>query len=47
MAKSKYLICNSTFSDYFVRKPEQKYLQTTHGIFTKLLVVTVMVVKWE
>lgn len=35
IAKSKYLICNSTFSDYFVRKPEQKYLQTTHGIFYK------------
>lgn len=35
ITKSKYLICNSTFSDYFVRKPKQKYLQTTHGIFYK------------
>lgn len=32
---AKYLICNSTFSDFITRKPEQKYLQTTHGIFYK------------
>lgn len=35
ITKAKYLICNSTFSDYVVRKPKQKYLQTTHGIFYK------------
>ncbi|MFI9033237.1 CDP-glycerol glycerophosphotransferase family protein [Staphylococcus pasteuri] len=35
ISKAKYLICDSTFSDYVVRKPEQRYLQTTHGIFYK------------
>lgn len=35
ISKAKYLICNSTFSDFVVRKEEQKYLQTTHGIFYK------------
>ncbi|CCI59429.1 putative uncharacterized protein [Staphylococcus equorum subsp. equorum Mu2] len=35
ITKAKYLICNSTFSDYVVRKSKQKYLQTTHGIFYK------------
>ncbi|MCD8826576.1 CDP-glycerol glycerophosphotransferase family protein [Staphylococcus gallinarum] len=35
IAKAKYLICDSTFSPYVVRKPNQKYLQTTHGIFYK------------
>ncbi|MBF7016134.1 CDP-glycerol glycerophosphotransferase family protein [Staphylococcus durrellii] len=32
---AKYLICNSTFSDFITRKPDQKYLQTTHGVFYK------------
>lgn len=35
IASAKYLICNSTFEDYVVRKPEQLYLQTSHGIFYK------------
>lgn len=35
ISKAKYLVCDSTFSDYVVRKPNQKYLQTTHGIFYK------------
>src|SRR5699024_9754219 len=35
ISSAKYLICNSTFSEYVVRKPEQFYLQTSHGIFYK------------
>src|SRR5699024_155126 len=35
ISSAKYLICNSTFDPYVVRKPEQKYLQTSHGIFYK------------
>ncbi|AVQ35165.1 tetratricopeptide repeat protein [Staphylococcus kloosii] len=35
ISTAKYLICNSTFSDFITRKPEQKYLQTTHGVFYK------------
>src|SRR5699024_1320231 len=35
LSSSKYLVCNSTFSEYVVRKPEQLYLQTSHGIFYK------------
>src|SRR5699024_7754143 len=35
ISSAKYLICNSTFSEYFVRKKEQYYLQTSHGIFYK------------
>src|SRR5699024_1733031 len=35
ISSSKYLVCNSTFSEYVVRKPEQFYLQTSHGIFYK------------
>jgi len=35
ISSAKYLICNSTFSEYFVRKTEQCYLQTSHGIFYK------------
>lgn len=35
IASAKYLICNSTFEDYVVRKPGQLYLQTSHGIFYK------------
>ncbi|RYZ79971.1 MAG: teichoic acid biosynthesis protein, partial [Proteobacteria bacterium] len=35
LAKSGYLICNSTFPDYFVRKPNQRYLNTWHGIAYK------------
>lgn len=32
---AKYLICNSTFQPYVLRKPNQYYLQTSHGIFYK------------
>src|SRR5699024_2507734 len=32
---ARYLICNSTFSEYVVRKTEQFYLQTSHVIFYK------------
>ena len=35
LCKAKFLICDSRFENYFVRKDEQKYLQTTHGIFYK------------
>lgn len=35
ISMSKYLICNSTFDPYVVRKPNQLYLQTSHGIFYK------------
>src|SRR5699024_12218693 len=35
ISSAKYLICNNTFSDYVVRKPNQLYLQTSHGIFYK------------
>src|SRR5699024_2892202 len=35
ITSAKYLICNSTFEDYVVRKPGQLYLQTSHGIFYK------------
>src|SRR5690625_3730890 len=35
VSSAKYLINNDTFSDYVVRKPEQLYLQTSHGIFYK------------
>src|SRR5699024_10838327 len=35
ITSAKYLVCNSTFSDYVTRKPEQFYLQTSHGIFYK------------
>lgn len=35
ISSSKYLICNSTFDPYVVRKPNQLYLQTSHGIFYK------------
>src|SRR5699024_3784338 len=35
ISSAKYLICHSTFSEYFVRKTEQFYLQTSHGIFYK------------
>ncbi|MBY7144659.1 CDP-glycerol glycerophosphotransferase family protein [Virgibacillus sp. NKC19-3] len=37
MASAKYLICNSKFEDYFVRRPNQLYLQTSHGIFYKTM----------
>lgn len=32
---AKYLICDSVFAQYIVRKPGQKYLHTTHGIYYK------------
>src|SRR5699024_5369224 len=35
ITRAKYLICNSTFEPYVVRKPDQLYLQTSHGIFYK------------
>ena len=35
IATAKYLICNSSFEDFVVRKPEQLFLQTSHGIFYK------------
>ena len=35
IVSAKYLICNSTFEPYVVRKPDQLYLQTSHGIFYK------------
>ncbi len=35
ISSAKYLICNNIFSDYIVRKPDQFYLQTSHGIFYK------------
>ncbi len=35
ISSAKYLICDNTFSDYVVRKPDQLYLQTSHGIFYK------------
>src|SRR5699024_3758355 len=35
ISSAKYLICNSTFEPYVVRKPDQYYLQTSHGIFYK------------
>lgn len=35
ISSAKYLICNSTFLSYVVRKPDQFYLQTSHGIFYK------------
>lgn len=35
ISKAKYLIGDSSFKEYVVRKPQQKYLQTTHGIFYK------------
>ena len=35
LASSKYVICNSALPDYFVRKPDQQYLNTWHGIAYK------------
>src|SRR5690625_389567 len=35
ITSAKYLICNSTFDPYVVRKQDQLYLQTSHGIFYK------------
>lgn len=35
ISSAKYLICNSTFEPYVTRKPDQLYLQTSHGIFYK------------
>src|SRR5699024_3853386 len=35
VSKAKYLICDSTLAPYVTRKPEQLYLQTSHGIFYK------------
>lgn len=35
ISKAKYLICNSTFESFVTRKPNQLYLQTSHGVFYK------------
>jgi len=37
LASSKYLVNNSTFPGYFIRKPEQRYLNTWHGTPYKTL----------
>ncbi|HHD0202094.1 TPA: CDP-glycerol glycerophosphotransferase family protein [Campylobacter jejuni] len=37
LASAKYLINNSTFPEYFIRKMEQLYLNTWHGIPWKML----------
>lgn len=37
LSQAQYLINNSTFPDYFVRKPEQVYLNTWHGTPWKTL----------
>lgn len=37
LASAKYLINNSTFPAYFIRKPEQSYLNTWHGTPWKTL----------
>jgi len=37
LASAQYLINNSTFLPYFVRRPEQKYLSTWHGTPLKTL----------
>jgi CDP-glycerol glycerophosphotransferase len=37
LATAKYLINNSTFSTYFIRREEQKYLNTWHGTPLKAL----------
>lgn len=37
LARSKYIISNSTLPEYFVRRPRQKYLNTWHGIGYKTL----------
>lgn len=37
LATSKYLINNSSFPAYFIRRPEQRYVQTWHGTPLKTL----------
>lgn len=37
LASSKYLINNTSFPSYFIRKPDQKYLNTWHGTPWKYL----------
>lgn len=37
LASCKYLICNGTFAEYFVRKEGQRYLNTWHGTPLKTL----------
>ena len=37
LASSEYLINNNTFPSYFIRRPEQKYLNTWHGTPLKKL----------
>lgn len=37
LASSKYLISNSTFGYFFVKRPEQVYINTWHGVPTKYM----------
>ncbi len=37
LATSKYLICNSSVPQYFARRPEQIYLNTWHGVPSKVM----------
>lgn len=37
LTRAEYLINNSTFSDYFIKKPGQTYINTWHGIPLKSL----------
>lgn len=37
LARAKYIISNSALPEYFVRRPEQRYLNTWHGIGYKTL----------
>jgi CDP-glycerol glycerophosphotransferase len=32
LLRAKYLVCNSTFQPYFIRKPGQIYINTWHGL---------------
>ena len=37
LASSKYLVSNSTFGYFFVKRPEQTYINTWHGVPTKYM----------
>lgn len=37
LTTSKYLICNSSVPQYFARRPEQIYLNTWHGVPSKVM----------
>lgn len=49
LATAKYLVNNTSFSHYFIRRPEQIYLQTWHGTPIKALGVDVRstIVDWR